>query len=457
MNKQLRASAAVLLGVLAIAGCDILDVKNPNNLVEESIRQPVAASSVVNGTQALVSSAVSSIWQPYLVASDDFYWIGSRDGYGQLDRGFVNNPGNEFIDGNFPSIGEARWMSDEAIEIVTEHLGNDPGNTTLQRDLARANLYSGIIYMVIGEVQEDFAFSDRQEAGPPVGPNNMYTVLDAAISRFTAAVDGFSALGDASAVRDARALRARAHHSRAVWDVINPVGTTPALVSSAAAGADAAAVLAVVGNGQQYRYNLTYPSGAPSNDMAGWINDRKENQVDQSLVAINADFAITAVTLQDPVDAVADPILTRNIEQWKGGPGELGEITDAGGVRPDLTLASTEMMHLILAENALEAGATTEFETQINHIRGMYSLTDFASGGAVSDLAMLQHTRRVATWNQGLRLADMYRWGIQPSTATGSAATAIWSPASDAMQSPGHMLSFGIIEIRANCFLNGSC
>jgi len=459
MTNQTRACAAVLLGAFALSGCDILDVKNPNNLLEESIREEVSANSVVNGAEALVASAVSDSWQPYLVASDEFYWIGSRDGWGQLDKGFVTNPTNEFIDGHFPGLGEARWMSDEAIELLTEHLGNNPGSTSFQTDLARANLYSGIIYMVIGEIQEDFAFSDRREAGPPVGPANMSSVLDGAITRFDAAVDGFTALGEPALVRDVRALRARAHQSRAIWDVINPTADGSFnLVSSAAAGADAAAVLAVVGNGVEWRYNLTYPSGAPSNSMAGWVNDRKENQIDQSLVTVDEDFAVTGVALLDPIDLIADPALTRNIQQWKGASGGLGAVTDAGTVRPDLTLASTQLMHLILAENALAASDVPEFETQINHIRGMSSgLSDFTSGGTVGDEEMLQHTRRVNTFIQGLRLADMYRWGIAPSTATGSVSTAVWEPASEAASAPGTMLSLAIIEIRANCYLNGTC
>ena len=469
MTIQNRACVAVLLGALALSGCDLLDVKNPNNLVEESIREEVAAGSVVNGAQALVSEAVSESWQPYLVASDELYWIGSRDGWGQLDKGFVTNPTNEFIDGHFPGLGESRWMSDEAIEIVTEHLGNNPGSTSLEMDLARANVYSGIIYMVIGEIQEDFAFSDRREAFPPVGPANMYQVLDAAIARFDAAVDGFTALGEPALVRDVRALRSRAHQSRAIWDVINPVGTA-ALVSSAAAGADAAAVLAVVGNGAEWRYNLTYPSGAPDNGMAQWINDRKENQIDQSLVTVDEDFAVTGVALQDPIDGIPDPALTRNIQQWKGASGALGAVTDAGTVRPDLTLASTQLMHLILAENALAAApaGNAAFEAQINYIRGMsmnttgataVPMTPYTIGGAgmPSPIEMLQHTRKVNTFLQGLRLADMYRWDIQPSTATGSVSTAVWEPASEAASAPGTMLSLAIIEIRANCFLNGSC
>ena len=59
---------------------------------------------------------------------------------------------------------------------------------------------------------------------------------------------------------------------------------------------------------------------------------------------------------------------------------------------------------------------------------------------------MLRHTRRVNMMLQGLRLADMYRWGIRDPQ---------WQDVSAASSRPGTMLPISIIEIRANCHLNG--
>jgi uncharacterized protein (DUF2237 family) len=59
---------------------------------------------------------------------------------------------------------------------------------------------------------------------------------------------------------------------------------------------------------------------------------------------------------------------------------------------------------------------------------------------------MLQHTRRVNTLFMGLRLQDMYRWGL---------TDAKWQSGSGAVSTPGVMLPITIIEVRANCYLNG--
>ena len=71
MKNRIKASVLTVVTALTLSGSgDLLDVNNPNNLVEESISQAAAASAVVNGSRSLVSSAISQIWQPYLVTSE---------------------------------------------------------------------------------------------------------------------------------------------------------------------------------------------------------------------------------------------------------------------------------------------------------------------------------------------------------------------------------------------------
>ena len=69
-----------------------------------------------------------------------------------------------------------------------------------------------------------------------------------------------------------------------------------------------------------------------------------------------------------------------------------------------------------------------------------------AFSGQISNNDMLQHTRRANTMIMGLRLADMYRFALTDPK---------WEAQSDAISTPGEMLPITIIEIRANCHLNG--
>jgi len=443
MTNTMKTSAFVLAGALALSGCgDLLDVNNPNNLVEESIEAPAAASAVVNGALARTASSVSQIWQPYLVISDEFYWIGSRDAWLSLDQGFISDPNNEFLDGAFPSLGDARWLADRAVEIMEGHVSKTP-STKMKTDLARAYLYAGIIYMVIGEVQEDFAFSDKTEDGPPVGPDNMKTVLDKGLGYLDKAVSGAQGVGNADLELKATAIRARAKHSRAIWDQINPSPKGGSgVVGSDGAATDALRAITLAGGiAADWNYDFNYSSSTVGNSMASWINDRKENQVDKSLVNINASFDIASIKIQDPITGATDVAFQKRCEHWKQGP-----CASKGGSYPPLTLASTRLMHLIAAENALAKGDNAGATTHINHVRAMDGLTPFS--GQISTLEMLKHERRVNTFIMGLRLADMYRFGIKDP---------LWQSQGDAVAKPGTMLPITIIELRANCYLNGSC
>lgn len=436
MTKTLRIKAAgALVALLAMGGCDLLDVSNPNNLVEESIRNTAAAAAVVNGSQALVYSAISQIWQPYLVASDEMYWIGSRDAWLSLDQGDLNNVENEFTDGAFPSLGAARWMADEALDIIQEHIsaGESLGGDADEL-LTRAALYAGIIYMVIGEVQEDFAFSNKTESAAPVGPANMGSVLDDAISLLDIAVAN-APDSDLEAV--ALMMRARAKHARGMWSKIKPSIAANPLVSNASAASDALdAIILAGGVTADVGFQAVYSSATVSNSMASWINSRKENNIDPQYATSASNADITGIALQDPIDDIDDPAVAARVAEFRVN----------GNDYVPLNLATTRMMHLILAENDLAAGNSAGFATHINHIRAMDDLTPYVD--QISESAMLQHTRRANLMIMGQRLVDMYRFGVEDPR---------WLAGSDAVSSPGTLLPITIVEIRSNCYLNGTC
>jgi hypothetical protein len=440
MKTRINAPILAVAGVFALSGCNLLDVDNPNSLTEESVQLAAAANGVANGSLRKVADAVSEIWQTTGVASDEFFWTGSRDGWNTLDQGAIDEPRNEFIDAVFPELGTAVWMGQNAVDILTQHVADNPGEGSFERDLARAYFFNGMALLVTGETQEDMTFSNKMEDGPPVGPENMYTVLDNAIANLDEAVSRFQTLGEGDLETAARAVRARAHMSRAIWDVINPTAAVGGALNFGDAVADAEAVLADVGTAD-YLYQLGFSSSASDCSMCGWINNRGENQVNDDLIALTtsgtgADGRETTgdsvnVLLPDPVSGQPDPAVKTFVDRFG---------TDQYG---SLTLASARLMHLILAEHEL-ATSGGDFETHINAIRAFDGKDPFA--GEVTDLEILQHERRINTLFMGLRLPDMFRWGIQDSR---------WLSSNTAITSPGTMMPISIVEIRANCHLNG--
>jgi hypothetical protein len=263
-------------------------------------------------------------------------------------------------------------------------------------------------------------------------------VIDSAISELGLAITQFTALGNTDLATAATALRARAHMSRVIWNAINPSATAGGALAFPAALADANAVLTAA-SGADWQYNLTYSSGKNGCAMCSNVNQRGENQLDQSLVentGPGASGRTGVIVLKDPVTDEPDKALGTAVTQWGGN--QYG----------NLTLASARMMRLIIGEDALANGDAAAFATQINAIRAYDSYSaEYVSGGAVSDVAILQHTRRVNTLWQGLRLQDMYRWGLTDP---------LWAAGSTTLVSPGHMLPITIVEIRANCNLGTS-
>ena len=442
MNKQLRWKVSgALLGVFALAGCgNILDVTNPNNLVEDDVQKLEAAAATVNGAEALVYEAIGQIYAPYHVSTDELYWIGSRDAWFTLDQGAVDDPFNEFTDAAFPFLGQARWMADYALETVQGHIAEESSAGLLDLQ-ARANLYAGLIYMIIAEVQQDFAFSDRNEGAPAVGASNMGTVFDQAITYFDAAVSGAGDItsgGDAF-LASALGLRARAKHSKAVRAKIQPSIAADPLVADAGAAADAQAALDQIDGaslGADWTYQATFSASTIDNSMSFEVNNRQESDLDPGVATRieDDDGALVGydAAVLDPVTGEASPALQKRIDAFR---------VAASNWQP-IDLITARYLHLILAENAL-AGGGGDFAGSINAIRSLDGLTPYGGG---SDMDMLMHSRQVNAFLMGVRLADMYRFGIQAD---------LWLSTSTAVLSPGTLLPITCVEIRANENLSG--
>ena len=424
MKKWIKGLAptlsAALLAVWTLAGCGLLDVENPNNLVEDDLSNPAAADPMANGAEASVTRALSYITAPYSVATDELTWVGSRDAWGQLDNGVIDFSGNEFTDQAFPFVGEARWMTDEFINRLEAFQEQGAGSTEA---LIRVYLYNAIIYTTIADMFDDFTFSDRTEPGPPVGPENMVTLYDHALGSVNKAI-ALNPSGDLAAAL--LGMKARIVYSKAVWQKVNPVNTASPLVNAGAA--EAAAALGVMDG--DFVFKLITDGGFQlDNYMAGQINDRLEFTFADTWVKRNeAGNKVDEVTYRDMIDDEVHPYLKAFIEDFV-----------AQRQYADLPIVSAREMHLILAESALAQGDLNGFTTHINHVRAFDDLTPYS--GQVDAKDLLIESRAVNLFLQGRRLADLYRFGLQSPE---------WQSGTPAMSRPGTFLPITKVEIEAN-------
>ena len=295
---------------------------------------------------------------------------------------------------------------------------------------------------------DDFAISNRREAGMPLGEAGMVTLYDTAI----VALDKAFVLDTTVAQRASGSglqaallgMRARAKYAKALWNKINPtVNTADPLVYDEGAVEDARAALEAMG--EDYRYRLLQPE---TGDLAVGdlslglqVNNRQEMRLSDDYVVVDGtrpagfkDGAFTGgpattISLEDPVSGNPSPELYRAVV----------EFTEAERNNP-ITIVSAREMYLILAEAALAQGDEAGFVQNVNALRDLDGLPDYSA----SDLApveMLNYERRVNLFLQGRRLADHYRFEDYP---------ALWEPDSDAVTEPGTLFPITVVESRAN-------
>ena len=407
---------SLLLGFTLI-GCD-LDVDNPNSLLEGDLQDPSAAAALANGAWNASLRGVTYMMMPHAVATDESVWIGSRDAWYQIDKGGMTNVYNEFVDQAWPYISEARWMSDKAVSIL-EGLGAELPNS---QDLVLAYLSGAMVRVYIADMFEDFVYSDKTEAGTPVGAANMSQLYDEALALLGKASS--IATGD-NAVK-VLSLVARARHAKAVWGKVNPVNTASPYVSAGASEAAAAAAMMSA----DWKWRMNFSSSTVSNYMAGQINDRQEMDLFQNaLVETATPGAGGDPQPNDPVTGLPDSRMTAIATEFRAGGG--------GTSWTPVTITSLREMHLIIAESKKAGGDDAGCLAELNALRTFDSLDPYPSGTDAG--TALQHERRANLFLQSRRLSDMYRFNL---TST------VW----DAVEkSPaGSFFPITISEIRSN-------
>lgn len=396
------------LSAVTLAACSsLLDVENPNNVPESALDNPAAAPNIVNGVEATLISALSGITTPYSVTTDELDWIGSRDAWLELERGVISNPANEFTDGAFPYLAEARYTGDVAIGKL---LGFDAAGVLTNRALlARAYLYTAIVYASIADMYDDFAFSDKQVAKAPVGRANMGALYDTAIVYLDRA-EVIANSSTASAFTSLRypilAYRARAKHARAVWQSITPklaagANRTVTLINNAGANADANAAIAL-GSADQAFTLVANREAARGIIVFFEVNGRNEHRT-----------GTVYRNLVDPVTGALDIRVQALLSQFSTNGGPIAGVAGAPTLAGSFTLTSTRELRLILAEAALAGGDNAGFQTQINAIRGLDAGRTAWNGVTPAAMTMLQHERQAQLWLMRRRLADMHRFNLK--------------------------------------------
>lgn len=420
-NKIQKIFSVILLSLLIISGCsEGLEVTNPNNLLEADLGDYTGATGIANGANGTVLQGIGYVYAPYEAATDEVYWIGSRDAWNELDKGNISDYYNEFVDQSWPYISEGRWMADKAVSQLE---GFRTANTLINvTDLGRCYLYAGLVRVVIGETFDNFVYSDKTASGIPIGKSKMNTIFDEAIVKLDSAYNIGNRAANADMKKRAMGLKARALHSKAVWTSLNnPEGTVAKQYEDAGA-TEATSAIALMGATTDYRWKPDYFSVVLFNELAWEIVGRSELQ-------INA--------------APIDPVTKARDTRWIADSTDFKNKVAYSDRYSPITFTSTKEMHLIVAESQVSKDDFAGAIATLNKIRalntGLATISSTMSNDSVK--IQLKHERRANTLLQGRRLNDMYRWGVKDAK---------WLPANIAFTASGRLLPITIQERRAN-------
>jgi hypothetical protein len=420
---------AITATFLTLGACNsMLEVDNPNNVSQDALDVPAAAPAIVAGAENLSGNAVSSLLNFYTPATDEAFWVGSRDDYRLLDSGELGINTNEYVQSAYLVISKARWMGDQAVEKLTKF--NTDGQLLDKQLLARAYLNAAIMYTNIANAYDDVAFSDRTIAGKPFGETGMSALYDSALKWLDAA----NAIATDKRKAATLGMRARVRFEKAVWQKLNPPGTTPTspLVADAQATADAQAALALM-TGDFHWDLITSDLNEGDGSGGGFgfeMNSRVEYTPNKDLADIDpSNGKFRSVIAKDPVTGVLDAAAVKNITR----------ITSAIN-HPPLTQVSEREMRLIIAEAALAANNNAGFDTAINGLRAMDGKAAYTGAGP-SRLDLLQWERRINLIFQARRLNDMYRFGVKDPR---------WVNTGLAIKKPGCLFPIPLIERESN-------
>jgi hypothetical protein len=378
-------------------------------VTEDAIAEAAAAAgSLVTGQYGAVNAAGNQIVGTIGAASDELMWVGSREYWNLLDVGDIGDPLNEYTDGQYPFVSQARWMANYVIPKLEEY--DKKGLLRNRADLAQSYFLGGTIYTLIGEVYEDFVIgSDRTKNTAGVGEANMRSMFDSAVVHLDKGLTIATALNNQPLRARILGMRARAKWSKAVWTSLRAPRGFPAnpLINDAGANADATAALAAMGaNAFRYRFDVVAQNNGGWFSTGGEMNSRLEIRAGDRYINPTAARTrpldgIAGIKLVDPITGQPDPVTARNIDECC----RLSSTVNVGW-----TAVSGREMLLILAEAALATGNTAEFATRINAIRDLDALPAWTATSTPSARDMLIHTRSTSLFLQGRRLHDHYRF-----------------------------------------------
>jgi starch-binding outer membrane protein, SusD/RagB family len=359
---NIRAIALFCLAPAVTACSDLFKVTNPGPTSSSSLGTPAAASAIVTGIAAEMSTGVNRMSLEGGVVAREIFYANSNNAY---DNGGSVTPDDD--DGTWSDAQTARWVAEHGVLRLQSALGSTYGKSTLA---ARANLLAGFANRFIGE-------------------NFCQTVIDSGPAQdrsvsFQRAKGYFNEVLKIEAAAGENAYIPAAYGGRASVEAW--------LGDAASAEADAKLVPI------DFEYDQTYNT---ANDL---LNTFGANTWDAEEISVyNSAFQA------DSLDPRTPSTLTGDQSQDGKTPFQAQEKYPSDSSYLPLT-KGTEMLTL-RAELALARGDTATEMQLLNQVRAFYSIAPLPHPADIATAWVdLRYERGHTLWLEGRRYWDLQRW-----------------------------------------------
>lgn len=388
---------AGLLAVTTLTACDAFDgllgVDAPGVVAATDLGNPSNASFLVTGAIADFDCAFGAYVVNQALLGNELQDASVTAGRFSLDQRTITLTapyGTNSCAGNPPGIyaplATARWSADNALTSLEGWTDQQVPNRT--RLIGQAAAYSGYSHLLMGE---GFCTIVIEELGPEVQPS---AAFDAAISRFTQAIQSAQTAGDAATETMARLGRARAHLNRgnatqAAADARAALQRNPSFaVVSTASGATARRFNRL---GDEFFGGRVTVAPSYRGLMVGGVEDTRVRSINTNTVGADSQTPVWLAT--------------------KVGASRVAGLRDAA-----LPIATWREAHLIIAE----AEGGQEAVNRINVLRAHHNLPAFASSNAQEVQAQVRIERARELFLEGHHLSDMRRFNLAQIPAAGT-------------------------------------
>jgi len=150
-RKMFRKSIYILLfGTAVIAGCDILNVEDPQRFTDEDLDTKEAVEAVGDGVLGDLYVAQDDFVNVTALLADEYIHTGTWTDWQEVTDGQVRAGRPNAADGTFNDLAQARWSAQDAQDRIKRVLGEE-GENSLNMVKAKtvegfANLYLGMAY-----------------------------------------------------------------------------------------------------------------------------------------------------------------------------------------------------------------------------------------------------------------------------------------------------------------------